>query len=226
MNLDDFRAWQKARGGAKARLLAKMSADNEPLVEKFAMGFLKSTSNAPEHLRDDVFQAARIGLLTAITKWDPELGAFSTVAFFEMRNEMQMVMRHRNPISFPRDALLDQCKQIEIEVFETKHGRTPDPEEVGIRPAAMVRHQKARAVFAPLDAVESRTRMMKGAALEPEEGDPESAIDRKRDMKALQWFVRGLSAADRKEFWTGKREDLNTEAKSYVERRRNLRSVA
>jgi RNA polymerase sigma factor (sigma-70 family) len=218
VNLPDFRAWQKARGPAKARLLAKMSADNEPLVEKFAMGFLKSTQYATDPVRDDVFQAARIGLLTAITKWDPELGAFSTLAFFEMRNEMQLVMRHVTPVSRPRDADLDKCKQDAIAVFQTKHGRAPTPEEVGVRPAAIVRMQKARASFTSLAVAQNEP-------AETPEDSPEDIIDRKRDMASLQAYVRGLSPAERKEFWTGKREDLTAEAKEYVERRRNIRAV-
>src|ERR1700676_315056 len=102
MNRGDFDKWQKARGPHKVRLMAKMCIDNELLVEKFAVAFMKHTQYAVGHLRDDVFQAARIGLMVAITQWKPHVATFSTFAFFKMRNEMQKVLEHATPISRPR----------------------------------------------------------------------------------------------------------------------------
>ncbi len=231
MNRDDFEEWRKATSRAKkAGLLAKMAHDNEALVQRFAGAFIQRTKYATESIREDIFQAARIGLLTAISEWDPDAGAFSTIAFFKMRHEMQLVLRHATPISRPKDADLPRAKQDAMAAFYAKHGRDPEPEEVGITPSALKRAQAAQATFMGISTVnQQRPKFHRWAstcppaALAVAADAPEDAIDRARDLKALRTFVRKLSAKDREEFWTGKRDDLTKAATAYVERRRVIR---
>jgi DNA-directed RNA polymerase specialized sigma subunit len=230
MNRIDFDAWKTATSRVKkSRLMAKMAAENEPLVQRFASAFLGRTQYAIDNLRDDIFQAARLGLLAAIAEWDPERGAFSTLAFFKMRHEMQLVLRHATPISRPKDADLPRAQQDAMAAFYAQHGREAEPVEVGIAPSAMKRAQAAQATFMAIDPRTQpfdRTKRISSclpAAIATVPDAPEDAIDRKRDMLALRTFVRKLAAKDRGEFWTGKRDDLTKEATDYVARRRAVR---
>lgn len=230
MNRIDFDAWKTATGAKKNRLMTKMVTENEPLVQRFASAFLTRTQYSVDSLRDDIFQAARLGLMVAIGEWDPALGAFSTLAFFKMRHEMQLVLRHATPISRPKDADLPRAQQDAMAAFYAQHGRDPEPSEVGIAPSAMKRAQAAQATFMAIDAratpferTKRSTSSCPPAAIATVPDAPEDAIDRKRDMAALRTFVRSLAPDARAEFWTGKNTALTEAAKNYIERRKVMR---
>jgi DNA-directed RNA polymerase specialized sigma subunit len=228
----DWDEWKACAGQAKkSRLMAKMVRENESLVQRFASAFIARTQYAVENIRDDIFQAARIGLMVAIIKWNPARAAFSTLAFFEMRHEMQLVLRHATPISRPKDADLPRNKQDAMAAFYAQHGREPEPFEVGVAPSALLRAQAAMATFEPIDVRSQQydapskrhTSSVPPIMLATVPDAPEDAIDRARDMKALRTWARKLTAPERKEFWGGKRPDLTRAATDYVERRRVIR---
>lgn len=219
MNILDFKAWKKAKTPThRNALMAKMVKDNEPLIQKCAAAFLARTNYHTESLREDVYQAARIGMIRAIERWEPRRGAFSTVAYYWARHEMQLVLRDATPITRPKDADLPKSKQDFAASFYAINGREPTAEEMGLPASALRRAEKAMAGFVRIDS----------PVLEIEEEQdetPEDAIDTARDLKSLATFTKKLSPSDRKEFLTGKREDLNILAKEYVEQRRSMRCL-
>ncbi len=230
MNREDWQAWREAKGVQKKRLMARLTSANEPLVQQFASRFIAKTQYAVDSLRDDIFQAARVGLMIAIDEWDPAAGAFSTIAFFKMRHEMQLVLRHATPVSRPKDADLPRAQQDAMAKFYALNGRDPEPAEMGISPSAMKRAQAAQATFSCIDPrsqewepTRRRISTIPPAAIAIVPDAPEDTIDRKRDMKALRTFVKGLSLDERKEFWGGKNASLTEAAKNYINRRRVLR---
>jgi len=74
-----------------ARLdLGVVLEENEGLVRKFASPYLKKFPN----LQEDILQTARLGLLEAFHRWDPERGALSTAASFWIRARIQEFLRN------------------------------------------------------------------------------------------------------------------------------------
>jgi len=207
-----WNAYRKARGARRARLQAKLLADNEALARAYATAYAKHTQYYTEHLADDLLQAARIGLLRALDGWDPEKGAFSLCAYFWSLHEMQLVVRHATGVSVPKSAFIPQKKQNEVARFFALHGRDPLPEEIGLTDIVIDRARKAMAAFVPMTEAEGV----------PDDSlpSPEAVIDRKRDAAALREFVEALSFRDRKDFWTGDRPELTERARKFVEERR------
>jgi len=64
--------------------------ENERLVFKFAGPYLRKFPS----LQEDILQAARLGLLEAFHRWDPERGALSTTASFWIRARIQEFLRN------------------------------------------------------------------------------------------------------------------------------------
>jgi len=92
----------------------------------------------------------------------------------------------------------------------------PEPKDLGVSVAATIRSQKARASFVSIDDVD--------IAQDDYEG-PEVHIDRARDVKALEAYLKDRTARERSDFWAGKRPDLVAGAKAYVEQRRKVKGV-
>lgn len=207
----NFDEYTRATGALKSLWLEALVVENEALVQRCATEFLARTNYHIEPLRDDVFQAARIGLMQAIQRWEPMRASFSTAAYFWMRHEMQLVVRHASPVSRPKSADLPRRKQQEAARFFALTGREPTPGELGVTASAVVRAQKAAARFVPV----------REAELEPTEvPDTEGALDRKRDTESLQAFLTTrLSVKQRAAFWAGD-EKLVAWAKRFIENRR------
>src|ERR1700682_3555606 len=209
MNRATWDRWRKATGVAKARLLATLVTDNEPLVQKCAQTMAQTTRLYVTELQDDMLQAARIGLLRAIEKWDPKRGAFSSIAWYWMRHEIQQVTRHATQVTLPKSAFLPKRKQEEAGVFFAKHGRDPTPTELGISPSVIQRAAAAGRKNVPASKCDLELRCP--------ESNLEEDVDRKRDARALQGFVAQLPPKARKEFWENTRPDLTTKAKAFIE---------
>lgn len=220
MNRDLFTLWRSLskEDFRKAQLFDQLVKDNEPLVRKCAGEFILGTRYHVDSIREDILQAARIGLIRAIHKWEPVRGAFSTIAYHWMRHEMQQVTRHATPITRPKDADLPRTKQDAAAAFYAQHGRDPTPAEIGVTAQAMRQAQAAAATFVG----EAFANEIPAAEVPP---TPEADIDRARDVEALKGFIRKLSPTDRKEFWAGKREDLIEKARLYVSQRRKVKSA-
>jgi DNA-directed RNA polymerase specialized sigma subunit len=214
MNRLTWHDWRSATGPAKARLLTILATENEPLVQKFASRFLLAARCFPDPLRDDVFQAARIGLLKAINKWDPARGAFATIAWYEMRHEMQIVLKDVTPLTYPRDMIFAKSSEHEADTFLTKTGRAPEPGEVALTGFQARRPTHTPARFVSVREAEGQT---------DGEPEPEADIDRARDVAHLKLWLSKQTKRDQTEFWTGKREDLTARAKTFVDARRAAR---
>jgi RNA polymerase sigma factor (sigma-70 family) len=63
---------------------------NEGLALKFASPYLRKFPS----LQEDILQAARLGLVEAFHRWNPERGAFSTTASFWVRACIQDFLRN------------------------------------------------------------------------------------------------------------------------------------
>jgi RNA polymerase sigma factor (sigma-70 family) len=215
--LDTWLRWKDSVGATRARLLQEMVVSQEPLVQTFARDFLQSTRYYVEHLRDDIYQAARIGVIRALDKWDPKKGEFSTICYWWQLHEMQQVVRHATPVSRPKSADLPRAKQEAVAAFFARYGRYPDPEEVGISPAAALRSLRASATFVgEAEIVEIADER------DPDDG-PEAALDSVRDMRSLRRYLKKLTPTETKDFWRGRRPDLQEAAKQYVESSRDIR---
>ena len=215
MLIDTWLRWRESAPGlTKDRLLSQMVASQEPLVQTFARDFIQSTRYYVEPLRDDIFQAMRIGIIRALEKWDPKKGEFSTIAYWWLLHEAQQVIRHATPVSRPKSADLPRAKQEAIASFFARYGRYPDPEEVGITPAAVERSVKAASSFVGVAEIDEAHAL--DTDPDPDES-PEAALDRVRDLRALRSYLRRLKPAEVKDFWRGRRPDLIQKAKEYVE---------
>ena len=206
--------YRAAKGAERKRLHDKLIVDNEALAQYYVREFTRRTNYYTDNLKDDLLQAARIGMIRALDAWKPDEGGFSSVAFWWAIHEMQLVARHASGVSVPKSAFLPKKKQDEIDKFVTMHGHYPSPEEVGLTSTILDRARKAKVVMCSASDADH-------VAAE-EAPDHEGSIDRKRDTRALQEFIAKLSAKDRRDFWTGDRPDLTQRAKLFVEGRRGL----
>lgn len=86
------------------------------------------TASAP----DDVFQVARIGLLAALRRFDPQRGYFAGFAFRTVRGEVQRHLRANAwPLSAQRSARDGYLRvRDETDLLTQELGRQPTPEEV------------------------------------------------------------------------------------------------
>jgi RNA polymerase sigma factor (sigma-70 family) len=218
MDRATWQEWRDApKGKKKAAALAKLLADNDNLARYYVAGFSRYSAYYTENMQDDLLQAARIGIMRALPAWEPDKGGFSSVAYWWARHEMQQVARHASRISVPKSAFLSKAKQDEIAKFEAVHGRPPEPEEVGLTQRILDRARMATVEMTSLDELDSGEGY---GELQTTEEDPGEALDKKRDLESLQVFLKRLSAKDRKEFWSGSRDDLTSLAKTFVKARR------
>src|ERR1700722_3547505 len=100
MNKELFLEYRAAPDGAKKRLLLeRLVKENIGLVKKFVDRFMKHTSIPLP--REDMEQAALIGLTRALQKLDPEKGKLSSYAAHWIRREMQTESRLHTDIYRP-----------------------------------------------------------------------------------------------------------------------------
>jgi RNA polymerase sigma factor (sigma-70 family) len=211
--------WRASTGATKKSIFDELVSENDPLVGRFANDFLKATRCHTGYVVEDIFQAARIGLMTAIRRWKPDKGAFSTLAFHCARHEMQNVLRNgARPLSITRHAYLPRAKQDAMAAYYAQHGHDPEPEEIGVSAADVSLAQRASATYVSLAEADD-------VAAETGDVSPEDRIDRKRDARALNTWLKRLTPKDRTAFWAGKRPDLETRARNYVAARRNVRAT-
>lgn len=212
MDRASWNLWKKDRSPpSKARRLAKLVALNEGLVQKIVQGFTGRTRYYVTEMRDDLLQAGRIGLIRAIHKWEPHRGAFSTVAFNEIRYEIQRTACSATPIDVPRTLVFASNGQREAEAFYARHGRTATAKDLNMPESLFERARMARMEF-----------VSEAGADLPQEVDAEGALDTARDLRALRAFVKKLSREQRALLKEGD-EALTARARAYVEARRVIR---
>jgi DNA-directed RNA polymerase specialized sigma subunit len=173
-----------------------MLSAEEVYVQAFTQAFVNKTAYKCDSMKEDMLQAARIGVLLAIHEWKPATGGFSTLAYYKMWHEVQKAVRHVRPISIPRSGFLTGAEQISAKEFEEAEGREPSPGEAGINPRKLARAVKARASFLPLEdwrkpVGHHDTKKAPEPSVPPDV--TEESIDTKRQTEALKEFMRGLS---------------------------------
>jgi RNA polymerase sigma factor (sigma-70 family) len=246
-----WESWDKAVGAAKRKILADIMRAEDKLIRSCAQKVTHRSAYYTDELKDDMLQAAKIGFIRAMSKWDPKRGAFSTVAWWWMRHEMQGVLRCATPITRPKSADLPRATQDVAAAHYAKYGREATYEELGITASAAQRASNASATFVPVtrvtglglraDSVVDNESSM-GAVLRPtdklsrdvatdnlqaaEIPDAEGDIDRKREVAALRGYLAKLSTKARKEFWSGKNPALIARAKAAVQAARGPKGRA
>ncbi len=213
MDTTAWSAYNSARGKKKARLLASLVEAEAPLARWFAQKFLARINADASVFSDDVYQAALIGVLRAIRSWEPLRGRFSTLAGNWARLEMQRVMGHAAPVSYPRSLLFDGGFQHEAAVFYAQYGRDPTPDELNVPARKRLAHGRVPAKFVSLAKAEQEV------AEEPRDEAEELAAEREHDSKltALQAYLCKLTKSERAAVLAGKRPDLMTAAREYIE---------
>ncbi len=190
MTAAELAAYRAASPAEQRRIAGKVLQANEPLVLKMAATFAQRSNLAldPEDLR----QAARIGVLQALARWQPTRGAWSTVCVTWARHEMQQVARHATPVTIPKSAYLPRADQNAAATFATRHGREPEPHEAGVEAPALRRAQQAAATYVRPDQVEPGALEDGWAGLHvggnPADGI-EAVIDARRALRAIPDLV-------------------------------------
>lgn len=81
-----------------------MILDNIPLVYTY-VGRMKLP-----RLKEDLVQAGTLGLIRAVDTFDPDKGAFSTHAFWHIRNQITLFLNTLDLVKIPRYAYKDSPK--------------------------------------------------------------------------------------------------------------------
>jgi RNA polymerase sigma factor (sigma-70 family) len=132
-DLEKFRAWQtETDPKKKARLLSELVKENIGLIRKFAARCARKMGTPME--MEDVLQAATIGMLTTLDKYNPERAKFSTYAFAWVNYEIQRVAGCVDTIKRPRGAGMPHPVFKVWEEIRLKHGRDATPEELSKNP--------------------------------------------------------------------------------------------
>lgn len=224
--------WNEATGREKERLMAALCKNKKALTIHLADRFLKSLRLTRNHMyADDVHQAARLGIFLAIQKWEPCRGSFLTCAWGWTRLEMQKVMGHACPISYPRSLLFDGGFQQQIAVFYAQNGRDPTPDELGISARKRSAFARVSPKFGPLpedvnndpdgprDPLHDR-QVPPSYAPHDEAAELEEDNQKEADLRHLRTFLVTLAPRERQAFLAGKRPALMTRAKVYVQAKR------
>lgn len=201
MNRADWKAWRASRDPA---LMARLIANNQPLIQKFLWRFMQQAPSHPETLEKDLEQAARIGFMIACDRWKPKKGSFSTLAYYWIRHELQMVACGATPISYPRDIVFARCEQTDR--FLAKHGRQPDSEEMQISRRERMHSRIADWTFIGSSTLDygGRTDLNDADFMRPSRGgarqdipDAEGELDERQRMAKLNEFMKRLGPEQR-----------------------------
>jgi RNA polymerase sigma-B factor len=128
--VDQYRR-EKASGDASAarRTAEKILLANEGLVKKFGLKFGRpQTVDAKE----DIFQAARMGILRAIEDFDPAKGSFSTHAQWHIRDYVQRWSGKTSAVTRPRSASMPGYVAKALRDYRQKYGREPEASDLGV----------------------------------------------------------------------------------------------
>lgn len=125
-----YRAAKEAGDTAVARRVAEaIVRANEGLVKKFGMKF-----GRPQTLeaKEDVFQAARMGILRSIEDFDPAKGSFSTHAQWHIRDYVQRWSGKTSAVTRPRSASMPGYVAKALRDYRQRYGREPEASELGV----------------------------------------------------------------------------------------------
>lgn len=128
-----------------SRLLNELVRDNQRLVRKLVSQLARRSTAFLEE--EDLFQAGCLGFMRALEKFDPDRFAdkkrgasFATYLRHWVRHFMQASIVDQQTIKQPRGHGMPYAIYKRIEDFTQKHGRAPEPHELGtIKSAAKKR---------------------------------------------------------------------------------------
>lgn len=132
MNLRDsatYKSWLKARGKKKAWYAGKLVEENSSLVHKLVKKFLRFSVIPVDY--EDAYQCGVIAFLYALDH-DKSTSAFSTYLGFRVRHEINQLLHRSTFIRKPKKHGLPYTKIRELDAFQTKCGRRPTAEELGV----------------------------------------------------------------------------------------------
>lgn len=113
----------------RRRISDKLYRENQALVNRLVGKFAFWAGNGVE--MEDLMQAGAIAFLYALDHIDISM-TFSTYLAYRVWYEVSKCVEHGDVIYCPRGARMPLSKQREIDLFETRRGRRPSPEEVGV----------------------------------------------------------------------------------------------
>jgi RNA polymerase sigma-B factor len=193
MNTQDFLAYRSALPGTRKKLLlSKLLTDNSRLVDKFVDRLIRRSSiRAP---REDIYQAAMIGLMRAIDRLDPEKGKLSTYAAHWIRKEVARELRMHTDLYRPEGTGVPYQATRLQEQTEALHGRTPTASEYSAAlgwdvTASKVEEWRAEAPHFDRDSVAKDE--LPGADMRPD-----TLLDEKEAAKKL---YQGIEKLDKRE---------------------------
>lgn len=149
---------------------------------------------------EEAYAAGSMGLILAIRKWDPALGALSTVVTFYLKNEILQVIRREESMLSRRDYQFRPQVHAESEKLSTSLGRYATDEEVcqasglSIELVSRIRRNAAEGSVASLDekvggddANLTRGDMLAETSAFEEAGsyDPEQLLDLLRSLPSI-----------------------------------------
>ncbi len=103
--------------------------ENEGLAKKFGFRYAKPQTEAE---RDDVWQAARMGVLRAAKDFDPAKGTFSTHAAWHIRDYVQRYAGKTSAVVRPKSAKMPASVAKAMAMYRLKNGHEPSASELGI----------------------------------------------------------------------------------------------
>jgi RNA polymerase sigma factor (sigma-70 family) len=147
-DLVTFAEWKKT---GNKKLESKLIADNDLLVRQ-QVAKLCRIGHITEC--EDLIQAARIGLLIALRKYDPVKAAFSTYAAHWIRDQFQQCHIHLDrEIYRPKGYGVPYPVLRKMEAIQAKEGREATGEELGISEDKLARWRCDAMVTMSLDGV-------------------------------------------------------------------------
>lgn len=192
-----------ARGRRKRSLMELLINQNEALIQKFLHRFMDQAHFHSETLAKDLEQAAHVGFMTACERWDPKRGAFSTICYYWIRHELQVVACGATPIAYPRDIVFARCNQ--VDKFFAQHGRSPSPGEVEVSRRERMHVQTSEFKYINSNTLDWGTDIRKGpevprpdkAGARQDTPDIEGELDERRKRAKLEEFMEKLEPEQR-----------------------------
>lgn len=137
MDLELFHSYRNASSAKEARaLLGRIVVSEDPLINKLARRVARASSEL-----DDLMQAGRMGIATAIQKFDPSRGQWTTYATQWCMHEMNRQVVSRRALVGGTHWTRKMPKTVvhAIHRFKAQHGREPTVEEMGVSKKAWAR---------------------------------------------------------------------------------------
>ncbi len=146
-----FLDWKaQPEGPKKQRLLNNLVKSQIPLLQKFVGRLLYHTTVHVD--KEDVMQAAMIGLLTALKRFDIDRKIrFSTMAWPWVRHEVSEMLQHQTQLYRPRCAGMPYKEYRKGEAIEARKGRSPTADELGVTETKLAKWKAAVFQFVPMN---------------------------------------------------------------------------